>query len=406
MGFAGDGGPALAASFNRPQALAQDAAGNIYVADTDSNRIRKITTDGNIATIAGSGTAAGFAGDGGPAINALLNHPRGVAVDGAGNVYIADSFNQRIRVVLPNGTIYTVAGLGIQGYGGDGGPAIVSELNFPTGVAVSGSNVYVTDSGNHAIRLLTPAPSAAIVSGVAGASAYGAFPTVAPGSWIEVYGTNLSTTTRGWTSGDFNGVNAPQFLDGVSVTFGGQLAFVSYISPTQINAQVPSSVGPGPQQIFVSNASGSSAPVGINVVTTMPGLLAPAQLKIGGKQYVAAFFPDGTYVLPPNSIPGITSKDAKPGDTIVLYGVGFGPVSPTAKAGQTVQFQNKLTTPVQILFGQTSAALAYQGLSPGSVGLYQFNVVVPNVAASDATQLTLTQGGVANQQTLFTAVSN
>jgi uncharacterized protein (TIGR03437 family) len=406
MGFAGDGGSALGASLNRPQALAQDAAGNIYVADTDSNRVRKITTNGNIATIAGSGTAAGYAGDGGPATSALLNHPRGVAVDGAGNVYIADTFNQRIRVVLPNGTIYTIAGLGIQGYGGDGGPAIVAELNFPSGVAVSGSNVYVTDSGNHAIRLLTPTPNVPLVSGVAGASAYGAFTTVAAGSWIEVYGTNLSAGTRGWTTGDFSGVNAPQFLDGVSVAIGGQLAYVSYISPTQVNAQVPSSVGTGPQQIFVSNASGSSAPVGINVATTMPGLLAPAQLQIGGKQYVAAFFPDGTYVLPPNSIPGITSRDAKPGDTIVLYGVGFGPVTPTAKAGQTVQFQNKVTTPVQIFFGQTAAALAYQGLSPGSVGLYQFNVVVPNVAASDTTQLTLTQGGAANQQTLFTAVSN
>ncbi len=408
MGLAGDGGPALAAAFSRPQGLALDAAGNLYIADTDNNRIRKITTDGKIATIAGSGTAGGYAGDGGPAISALLNHPRGVSVDGAGNVYIADTFNQRIRVVLPNGTIYTIAGLGIQGYGGDGGAAIVAELNFPTGVAVSGANVYVTDSGNHAIRLLTPAPSApTIVSGgVVGASAYGAFPTVAPGSWIEVYGANLANTTRGWTSGDFNGINAPQFLSGSSVAIGGQLAYVSYVSPTQVNAQIPSSVGPGPQQIFVSNASGSSGPVGINVAATMPGLLAPAQLQIGGKQYVGAFFADGTYVLPPNSIAGITSRDAKPGDTIILYGVGFGAVSPAVKAGQISQGQNKLVTPVQILFGQTSATLAYQGLSPGSVGLYQFNVVVPNVAANDATQITLTQGGVANQQTLYTAISH
>lgn len=408
MGLAGDGGPALSAAFSRPQGLALDAAGNLYIADTDNSRIRKITTDGNIATIAGSDTGGGYSGDGGPAISAVLNHPRGVSVDASGNVYIADTFNQRIRVVLPNGTIYTIAGLGIQGYGGDGGSAIVAELNFPAGVAVSGANVYVTDSGNHAIRLLTPAPGVpTIVSGGAvGASAYGAFQTVAPGSWIEVYGSNLANTTRSWAAGDFNGINAPQFLSGTSVAIGGQLAYVAYVSPTQVNAQVPSSVGTGPQQIFVSNALGSSGPVGINVVTTMPGLLAPTQLKIGGKQYVGAFFADGTYVLPPNSIPGVTSRDAKPGDTIILYGVGFGSVTPSVKAGQMVQTQDRLVTPVQILFGQTAATLAYQGLSPGSVGLYQLNVVVPNVAANDATQITLTQGGVANQQTLYIAVSN
>ena len=138
----------------------------------------------------------------------------------------------------------------------------------------------------------------------------------------------------------------------------------------------------------------------------MPGLLAPAQLKIGGNQYVAAFFSDGAYVLPPNAVPGLTSRQAKPGDTIVLYGVGFGTVAPTAKAGQIVQLQNRLQTPVQFLFGQTAAIVTYQGLTPGLVGLYQFNVVVPNVAANDLTQFSFTQGGVPGTQTLYTAVTN
>ena len=407
-GYSGDGGPAIAAALNNPEAIAMDAAGNLYIADGVNNRIRKVTTDGNITTIAGSSSAGGFGGDGGLATNALLNHPRGVAVDGAGNVYIADTFNQRIRVVVPGGIIYTIAGLGIQGYGGDGGPAIQSELNFPTGVTVSGANVYVTDSANHAVRLLTPAPNSPKIlsGGVIGASAFGGFPTFAPGSWIEIYGTNLSTTTRSWGSSDFQGVNAPNVLDGVSVTIGSQLAFLSYVSPTQVNAQIPSGVGSGPQQMFVSNATGSSAPYGVTVTNTMPGLLAPPQLKIGGKQYVAAFFSDGAYVLPPNAVAGLNSRQAKPGDTIVLYGVGFGAVSPTAKAGQIVQLQNKLQTPVQILFGQTAATLSYQGLAPGSVGLYQFNVIVPNVGANDAAQISLTQGGTPGAQTLYTAVKN
>jgi len=407
-GYSGDGGPAIAAALNNPEAIAMDAAGNLYIADAVNNRIRKVTTDGNITTIAGSSSAGGFGGDGGLATKALLNHPRGVAVDGAGNVYIADTFNQRIRVVVPGGIIYTIAGLGIQGYGGDGGPAIQSELNFPTGVTVSGANVYVTDSANHAVRLLTPAPTSPKIlsGGVIGASAFGGFPTFAPGSWIEIYGTNLSTTTRSWGSGDFQGVNAPNSLDGVTVTIGNQLALLSYVSPTQVNAQIPSGVGSGPQQLFVSNATGSSAPTGVTVTNTMPGLLAPPQLKIGGKQYVAAFFSDGAYVLPPNAVAGLNSRQAQPGNTIVMYGVGFGAVSPTVKAGQIVQLQNKLQTPVQILFGQTAATLTYQGLAPGSVGLYQFNVIVPNVGANDAAQISLTQGGTAGTQTLYTAVKN
>ena len=189
-GYSGDGGPAIGAGLNNPEAVAVDAAGNLYIADAINNRIRKVTTDGNIRTIAGSSTAGGYGGDGGLATNALLNHPRGVAVDGAGNIYIADTFNQRVRIVVPSGIIYTIAGLGVQGYAGDGGPALLAEFNFPTGVTVSGANVYICDSSNAAVRLLTPAPSSPTIlsGGVVGASAYGAFPTVAPGSWIEIYG--------------------------------------------------------------------------------------------------------------------------------------------------------------------------------------------------------------------------
>jgi uncharacterized protein (TIGR03437 family) len=408
VGFAGDGGPAISASLSNPVALAIDAAGNLYIADDVNNRIREVTTDGNIHTIAGSNSLGGYSGDGGLATNAMLNHPRGVAVDAAGNVYIADSFNQRIRVVLPSGIIYTVAGLGVQGYGGDGGPALLAEFNFPTGVAVSGANVYVVDSANSAVRLLTPAPAGPTIlsGGVVGASSFGGFSTVAPGSWIEIYGTNLSTVTRGWASGDFSGVNAPKALNGVSVTIDGQLAFVSYVSPTQVNAQIPGTVGTGPQQLFVYNGSSVTQPAGITIANTMPGLLAPAELKIGGNQYMAAFFSDGTYVLPPNSVAGLTSRLAKPGDTIVLYGIGFGPVAPVANPGQIVQLVNKVDTPVQILFGQTAVTPVYQGLAPGSVGLYQFNVVVPGVAANPLTPFTFSQGGVGGTQTLYIAISN
>jgi uncharacterized protein (TIGR03437 family) len=406
VGFAGDGAAATSATFNYPEAMAIDAAGNVFVADSSNHRIRKITTDGNVTTVVGSGLS-GYSGDGGPATAARLNHPRGVAVDSAGNIYIADTYNHVIRMVT-GGKIYTIAGTGVKGYAGDGGPSAVAQLSFPSGVAVSGSTIYVTDSQNHVVRLLTPTTGAPSISsgGVATAGAYGASTAVAPGSWIEIFGSSLSATTRSWTSTDFLGNTAPTSLDGVSVVIGGQNAFVSYISPNQVNAQIPSTVGAGPQQVFVANSTGATAPVGLTVNSTQPGLLAPASFRIGSQQYVAAVLADGTYVAPTGKIPGITSRPAKPGETIVLYGVGFGPVAPVSHAGQITQLLNGLQQPVRIQFGGTPAPepYAYQGLVPGQVGLYQFNVVVPNIAANSAVPLTMTQGGAPVGQTLFTAV--
>src|SRR6185437_6732333 len=108
-----------------------------------------------------------------------------------------------------------------------------------------------------------------------------------------------------------------------------------FISQDQINALVPSTIGSGPQQLTVTTGAGRSAPYQITVNTAQPGLLAPPSFNFGGKQYVVALFPDGnTYVLPPNSISGVTSRAAHPGDTIILYGIGFGPVAPGIPGGQ------------------------------------------------------------------------
>ena len=134
-----------------------DAAGNIYIAEWGSHRIRKVDSLGVIHTIAGTGES-GFGGDGGPATSALLTFPQGVATDGAGNLYIADAENHRIRVVDSTGVIRTIAGTGEDGFGGDGGPAVQAQLNVPVGVALDGAgNLYVADSFNHRIRKLAPA---------------------------------------------------------------------------------------------------------------------------------------------------------------------------------------------------------------------------------------------------------
>ena len=151
-GFAGDGGPATQAQLAFPTDVAVDGAGNLYIADAGNHRIRRVDPSGSITTIAGTGER-GFAGDGGPATQARLYHPSGVAVDRAGNLYIADSGNHRIRRVSQSGTITTIAGTGERGFGGDGGPAVEAQLYYPRGVAVGQmGDLYIADISNHRIR--------------------------------------------------------------------------------------------------------------------------------------------------------------------------------------------------------------------------------------------------------------
>ncbi len=153
-GFSGDAGSASAAQLNQPSSVAADASGNLYIADSANNRVRKISSSGIISTVAGNGTA-GFAGDNGPATNAQLNQPLGVAVDSSGNLYIADAGNNRIRKVTGT-TIATYAGNGNPGFGGDGGSPATAQLNNPMAVSLDTSgNLYIADSGNNRIRKIT-----------------------------------------------------------------------------------------------------------------------------------------------------------------------------------------------------------------------------------------------------------
>ncbi len=403
--YGGDGGPAIPCDLNTPLGVAVDVNGNVYIADSENHRIRKVTPAGIITTVAGNGTA-GLSGDGGPAVDAQLNRPWAVAVDAAGDIFIADYNNSRIRLVNAQGIISTIAGGYGPGYSGDGGPALQAMLNFPTGLALdTNGNLYVADSSNNVIRLLTPTAPSVAGSGVISASGFGAFPAVAPGSWIEIYGTNLALDDRTWTSADFQGNTGPTSLDGTTVTIGGQAAYLDYISGGQINAQVASNTPTGPQQLVVKNAAGSSATYTVTVNATEPGLYAPSFLKVGGIQYAGAFFTDfSTVVAPPGVNPYGPSQPAAPGQTIVLYGVGFGPVTPNIPAGQIVTTSNTLTQPVQVTIGGAPAAVTFQGLAGGSIGLYQINVTVPNIPASNQVPVTFTQGGVTGSQTLYIAV--
>jgi uncharacterized protein (TIGR03437 family) len=174
-----------------------------------------------------------------------------------------------------------------------------------------------------------------------------------------------------------------------------------------VNVQAPSGIASGSQQMVVTTSAGVGSAYSLTVNAAEPGLLAPASFKVGGNQYVAALFPDySTFAVPTGAISGVTSRAAKPGDTLIVYGVGFGDVTPNIPAGQTVEEANSLAAPFHIYFGNTEATVAYDGLAPGYLGLYQFNVVAPAVTASDPAPLTFTLNGTPGAQTLFIAVQS
>jgi uncharacterized protein (TIGR03437 family) len=469
-GNSGDGGPATSAELNDPWSLAVDSSGNVFIADEVSHVVRKVTTDGNITTVAGNGTTfynpgdgspatstgisnvtgitvdgagnlyiatyQGFlvlkvtpagiistvagilgadsdSGDGGPANQAGVAGPQDVAVDSSGNIFITEAFNAVVREVTPNGTITTIAGNGTTGFSGDGGPALNAEISTTDGIAYSNGKLYLADVLNGRIRVLsagqtTAAPPSVSSSGIASLSEYGDFPAAAPGSWIEIYGTNLAAATAEWSQIDFTNEIAPTSLGGTSVSIGGMPAYIYYVSNTQVDVQVPSTVATGSQPLIVKTASGSSSAQNITINATEPGLLAPPSFNIGGKQYVVALFNDETtYVLPTGAIPGLTSRPAQPGDIITFFGVGFGPVVTGIPAGQIAQDANPISGVVQFSFaGNPTAMPSYAGLAPTYVGLYQFNVTVSSFTSAGAIPLTFSLNGTPGTQTLYIAGAN
>jgi uncharacterized protein (TIGR03437 family) len=247
------------------------------------------------------------------------------------------------------------------------------------------------------------------ITKVQSAGAYGALTSFASGSWLEIYGSNLASTTRQWTQSDFNGPNAPVSLDGTSVLIGGKPGFVWFIKaddslPGQINVQAPADATVGPVAIVVTNCAGTSAPYVLRKSALAPGMLAPPDFDAGGKQYLLAVFSDGaTYVGNPGLVAGVPFRPAKPGDNITAYGIGFGDVAPETAPGVVVSQANQIANSFTILFGQTAASVSYYGLAPGSIGLYQFNLTVPDVPDGDA-PITVNVGGVQAQQGLFLTV--
>jgi uncharacterized protein (TIGR03437 family) len=284
--YFGDNLQARVASVNQPEGVAIDSAGNVYIADTLDNAVRKVGTDGSITTIAGFGTP-GFSGDGGPAVRAALDHPRGVAVAPDGTIYIADTGNNRVRKVDFLGNISTVAadlsgprgvavdragvvyisdtghnqvlrgnavvaGTGACCFAGDGGFATAAMLNAPAGLAVDDAgNVYVADSGNSAVRVLRPVSGTVTVSAVTNAASNqtGA---IAPGEVVAIYGSG------------FAGVQ--------TVLFNGSPASPLYTTDSQIGAVVPAALAASSVQIVAQRSGAASSPLTVPLARSAPGV--------------------------------------------------------------------------------------------------------------------------------------
>jgi uncharacterized protein (TIGR03437 family) len=269
-GFAGDNGPPGSSQLTLPQSVAVDGAGSLYIADYGNNRIRKVT-NGVISTVAGNGTA-GFGGDNGAATSAELYGPSGIAVDSAGNLFIADTINNRIRRVS-KGVITTVAGNGKPALSGDNGPATNAELNGPRGIAVdSAGNLYVADTGNNRIRLLTPSGAPSInPGGVVNAASSAPGAPIAPGSIVTVYGKFLLDSLSTASSSPL-----PTKLSELSLQFGGGLGAPLFaVSSTQVNFQAPWELAGQSQTSLSATVNGQTGSTQtVNLASFAPGIFS------------------------------------------------------------------------------------------------------------------------------------
>ena len=362
-GDAGDGGPARLAQLHQPGACALDSAGNLFIADTLSHRIRKVDTSGTISTVAGTGTA-GFSGDVGPAIAASISAPRGVAVDDTGNVFIADTGNHRIRQVTPDGLIHTIAGQDAAGFYGDGGLAVSARIDSPGGLLLDGAgDLYFADTGNNRVRRLVhqaaPPPEPLVVPPLSAVSAASLLAgPVAPGEIIVVFGAGLGPESGVAGALDPAGMLA-NLLSGAEVRFDGVPAPMFYTQFGQLNVQVPYTVAGNPvthmQTLYQGATSGS---LDLAVVDAAPAV------------FPVVVNPDGLF----NSAIAPTAL----GSILTFYATGDGLSDGPNVSGQAaVPPYPSARLPVTLTVAGFPAEILYAGAAPGAVGLLQVNARVP-----------------------------
>lgn len=364
QGYAGDGAAAAQASLNGPGGVAVDASGNLYIADTNNHAIREVTGDGVIRTIAGTGVA-GYTGDGGPATQAQIISPIGIVVDGSGNVYISDAA-MRIRKFLPGGSITTIAGDGNSGYFGDNGAATLAALNRPAGLALDSSgNLYIADAGNNAIRRLQPAAASITLSAVTHAATNRTGP-VAPGEIVVLYGSGIGPAQL-TINQPSNGVWSTS-LAGTTVVIGGIAAPILYTSPNQVGAVVPFGISGSSVTVVVQNQGQTTAAQTLAVAAAAPGVFT---LNYSGTGPAVAFNQNGQL----NS----SLNPAARGSQLTLYVTGLGQTSPAGTDGLlgTAPLPAAGQTVTATFGGQPATVLSATGVAGQVAGMMQVTVQVP-----------------------------
>ena len=444
FGFSGDGGPATSAELSGVYSVAVDNAGDIYIADFGNHRVRKVDTSGTISTVAGNGGATGT-GDGGPPDSANLR-PADIAFDAAGNYYIADFGHNSIRKVtlgakVPGlltsaGSLYFSTAANGNNSPGSQKMTVYTKgtvpLNFTAAVSTSSGGNWLstpTSAGKTSDEItisignlpsaglyqgsivLTPAATdlpavtipvtlnvnatpplrPVITAAVNGASFQ---PGVAANSWATIVGTNLASTTDTWDRLISNG-QLPTSLDGVTVTFDGKPAYLSYISPTQINLVVPN-IESTPAGVVVTNLGVTETGL-FDTAATQSSQYGPAFFLWPNNQIVATR-QDYSYAAKPGTFAGLATVAAKPSDVIILWGAGFGPTTPAVPLGYVTPSDTTYSTSTlpAVTVDNISATVYGAALAPGFAGLYQVAIQVPASLGSGDWPIVATIGGVSS----------
>ncbi len=439
-GNLGDGGQATSAQLVYPTGVAVDPSGNVYIADMGNGTVRKVAPNGIITTFAGTGfqSFGAYAGEGGPATQALLGQPyslstdsagnvyivdiqlsrlfrvgidgnihtvqmsfpsQNCALDAAGNIYVADAANNTVQKVLPNGTVLWIGGDGVSGYAGDGGIGTTANMGEPTGVAVDKSgNIYVAEALNAVIRKLVPVPfSIGAIANAATNQPFVAPPSgvgdatvpIAPGEIITLFGTGLGPGTLVSNTPGANGYFGTS-LAGTTVSIGGTLAPIIYTSSTLVSAIVPYEIaGMTSASVIVNYQGEPSVTSTVPVASTSPGIFT---LNSSGSGQVLAVNLDGTGTL--NS----ATNPIAMGDFVLLYATGEGQTTPTGVDGKPAPTQAPFPMPLQTVTATVNgvpAVVGYAGGAPGFVaGVMQVNLQIPTGILTGLAELKLTVGTV------------